>query len=106
MLNTPRAESEEHKVHIKGETPSRTWQTLWDFEDYLPQSWKQMPSEAIDNSYNGGAPLMIEDFAKCIIDDSRPPIDVIDAVNMTAPGLMSEVSRENGGAPVEVPSFD
>jgi hypothetical protein len=48
---------------------------------------------------------MIEDFARCIIQDARPPIDVIDALNMTAPGLLSEVSRERGGAPVEVPEF-
>tara|TARA_B100001013_G_scaffold148506_1_gene88101 strand:- start:17 stop:1000 length:984 start_codon:yes stop_codon:yes gene_type:complete len=102
----PRAESDEHKIHLKGETPSRTWQSLWDFENYLPESWKQMPAEAIDSSYNGGVPLMIEDFARCIIDDTRPPIDVVDAVNMTAPGLMSEISRNMGGAPVEVPAFD
>ena len=35
----------------------------------------------------------------------RPPIDVVDALNMTAPGLLSERSREQDGAPVEVPAF-
>ena len=64
-----------------------------------------MPEEAVDNSYNGGTPLMIEDFACCIIEDRRPPIDVVDALNMTAPGLVSEISRELGGAPVDVPDF-
>ncbi|NCO42207.1 MAG: gfo/Idh/MocA family oxidoreductase, partial [Armatimonadetes bacterium] len=49
--------------------------------------------------------LMIEDFARSILDDTRPPIDVVDALNMTAPGLLSEVSRERGGEPVEVPAF-
>jgi len=30
---------------------------------------------------------------------------VVDALNMTAPGLLSEVSRERGGVPVDVPEF-
>tara|TARA_B100000809_G_C15004488_1_gene482698 strand:+ start:242 stop:409 length:168 start_codon:yes stop_codon:yes gene_type:complete len=48
---------------------------------------------------------MIEDFARCIIEDRRPPIDIVDALNMTAPGLVSEISRELGGIPVDVPDF-
>ena len=48
---------------------------------------------------------MIEEFARSIIDGTRPPVDVVDALNMTAPGLMSEVSRAKGGCPVDVPEF-
>ena len=44
-----------------------------------------MPEEAVDDSYNGETTFMIEDFARCIIEDHRPPIDVVDALNMTAP---------------------
>jgi len=63
------------------------------------------PKESIDDNYNGGTPLMIEDFARCIIEDRRPPIDIVDALNMTAPGLVSEISRDRGGVPVDVPDF-
>jgi predicted dehydrogenase len=101
----PRGPKDEHKIYIDGQTPRGTWQSLWDFEAYLSDDWKMMPKEAIDNSYNGGTPLMIEDFARCIAENTRPPIDVVDALNITAPGLISEVSRERGGVPVDVPNF-
>lgn len=101
----PRGPQDEHKIYIHGQTERGTWQSLWEFQQYLPQTWKEMPEEAVNDSYDGGSSLMIEDFARCIIEDTRPPIDVVDSLNMTAPGLLSEVSRQRGGAPVEVPEF-
>ncbi|MEW6356159.1 MAG: Gfo/Idh/MocA family oxidoreductase [Planctomycetota bacterium] len=101
----PRGPKDEHKIYVEGRTPRGAWQSLSDFSEYLPAAWKSMPPEAVNDSHDGGSPLMIEDFARSILDDTRPPIDVIDALNMTAPGLMSEVSIEQGGAPVDVPEF-
>ncbi len=37
--------------------------------------------------------------------DTTPPIDVYTAMDFTVPGLVSEASITNGGAPVEVPDF-
>jgi len=101
----PRAPGEEHRVYVHGRTEPGTWESLWNYADSLPEAWKRLPAEAVNDSYDGGSPLMIEEFARCILDDTRPPVDVVDALNMTAPGLCSEVSRERGGAPVEVPEF-
>ncbi len=101
----PRAPGEEHRVYVHGRTERGTWESLWNYADYLPDAWKNMPAEAVSDSYDGGAPIMIEEFARCILDDTRPPVDVVDALNLTAPGLLSEVSRRRGGAPVEVPEF-
>jgi predicted dehydrogenase len=101
----PRAPGEEHRVYVHGQTERGQWESLWNYAEYLPESWKNMPPEAQTDSYDGGAPLMLEEFARCIIDDTRPPIDVVDALNMTAPGLISEISRARGGVPVEVPEF-
>jgi len=101
----PHAEGEEHKVYVHGRTAPGTWESLWNYSEYLPDAWKNMPAEAVSDTWDGGAPLMLEDFARCIIDDTRPPVDVVDALNMTAPGLMSEVSRQKGGCPVDVPQF-
>jgi predicted dehydrogenase len=101
----PRSPQEEHKIYIHGQTPPGTWQSLWDYEAYLPEMWQQLPPELVSNRFDSGDALMIEDFARCIRDDTKPPIDVVDALNMTAPGLLSEVSRQRGGAPVEVPEF-
>jgi predicted dehydrogenase len=101
----PRAPGEEHRIYVHGTTPRGTWESLWNYAEYLPQEWKTLPEEAVNDSYDGGAPLMIEAFARCILDDTRPPVDVVDALNLTAPGLLSEVSRQRGGQPVEVPEF-
>ena len=101
----PRAPGEEHRVYVHGRTAPGTWESLWNYSEYLPEEWKILPEEAVNDSYDGGAPLMLQAFARCIIDDTKPPVDVVDALNMTAPGLLSEVSRAKGGAPVEVPEF-
>jgi predicted dehydrogenase len=101
----PRAPGEEHRIYVHGTTPRGTWESLWNYTEYLPDAWKNLPAEAVSDTYDGGAPLMLEEFARCILDDTRPPVDVVDALNLTAPGLMSEVSRQKGGQPVEVPEF-
>lgn len=101
----PRAPGEEHRVYVHGRTEPGTWESLWNYSDYLPDAWKNLPAEAVNDSYDGGAPLMLEEFARCILDDTKPPVDVVDALNMTAPGLLTEVSRQKGGQPVEVPEF-
>ena len=101
----PRAATEEHRIYVHGQTAPGTWESLWNYDEYLPDEWKTLPAEAVNDSYDGGAPLMIEAFARCILDDTRPPVDVVDALNMTAPGLLSEVSRDRGGQPVDVPEF-
>jgi len=101
----PRFPEDGHRVYVEGQTPRGTWQSIWDYESYLPEAWRRMPADAINDHYDGGAPIMLEEFARCILDDTRPPIDVVDALNMTAPGLLSEVSRERGGVPVDVPEF-
>jgi predicted dehydrogenase len=100
----PRGPKDEHKIHVKGKTPPGTWQNLEELATYLPPAWQALPADKA-TGYDGGSALMIEDFARAILDNTRPPIDVIDALNMTAPGLMAEVSAERGGAPVDVPEF-
>ncbi len=101
----PRGPKDEHKIHVDGVTPKGEWQPIWAYADYLPQAWQHFPKEEIKEGFDSGTWLMVEDFARCILDDTRPPIDIIDALNMTVPGLMSEVSIQQGGVPVEVPEF-
>jgi len=101
----PHAPGEEHRVYVHGRTERGQWESLWNYAEYLPESWQALPEEAVNDSYDGGSPIMIEEFARSIIDDTKPPVDVVDALNMTAPGLMSEVSRAKGGQPVDVPEF-
>ena len=101
----PRAPGEEHRIYVHGRTPRGEWESLWNYAEYLPEKWQKIAPEAVNDTYDGGAPLMIEDFARSISDDTKPPVDVVDALNMTAPGLISEISRSKGGQPVDVPEF-
>lgn len=101
----PSSPTDEHRIYVHGKTPRGTWQSLWDYAHYLPERWLSLPADAVRDDHDGGAPLMVEEFARCILDDTRPPIDVVDALNLTAPGLLSEVSRQEGGRPVAVPEF-
>lgn len=48
---------------------------------------------------------MLDAFVDCIVRDARPPIDVYDAMDYTAPGLCAHLSAERGGEPVAIPSF-
>lgn len=45
MLVTKRqgGPQDQHKIYIDGQTPQGTWQNLWEFKDYLPDTWKQVP---------------------------------------------------------------
>lgn len=101
----PRAPGEQHRIYVHGRTEPGTWETLDQYEEYLPQEWQRYAPEAVGDGYDGGSVLMIEAFGRCILDNTRPPVDVVDALNMTAPGLLSEQSRDAGGQPVEVPEF-
>ncbi len=53
----------------------------------------------------GGDYFEIREFVDCIINDTKPPVDVYEALDMTVPGLVSELSINRGSIPVPVPDF-
>lgn len=81
----------------------RAWQSLWDFEEHLPDYWRASP-EATD-SHGGSDGFTLAAFLDSIVEGSEPPIDVYRALDFTVPGLMAEVSIAQGGAPIAVPNF-
>ena len=101
----PRGPKDEHKIHVDGVTPKGEWQNIREYNEYLPEAWKRIPEDEITDGFDSGSWIMLGDFAECVLHGTEPPINIIDALNMTAPGLMSEVSVQKGGVPVEVPEF-
>jgi len=83
------------------------WHDINEFSEYLPDEWKMIPADKVSDGYDGGLPILIERFAKCILEgeEGKVDIDINDAVNWTATGFMSEASAENGGIPFNVPSL-
>ena len=95
-----------HKVYVEGRCEPGQWRDLSEFEQYLPDYWQRVPAESQSAGYAGGDGVMIEEFARAILTNTDPPVNVIDAVNMTAPGILSEQSAEQGGKPIDVPAFE
>ncbi|MFQ6040657.1 MAG: Gfo/Idh/MocA family protein [Candidatus Poribacteria bacterium] len=82
------------------------WRSLWDFEqEFMPEIWRNPPQEALRAGHGGGDYFEVRDFIDAIVNDTKPPIDVYEALDMTAPGLVSEESINNGGIPLPVPDF-
>ncbi len=83
---------------------SEQWRPLSQFDDLLPDRWKNPPAEAQDVG-DLGEYFKVRDFVDSILNDTQPPIDVYTAMDYTVPGLVSEQSIAGGGAPMEVPDF-
>ncbi len=109
------SEHDIHKVHLRGICNSNEWRNVYDFKGFLPKEWDVYPEgffgefESSDNcrsQYDHGAPLLLNSFADAIRNDTTPTVSLDFALNWTAAGIASQLSAENGGESVEVPSFD
>jgi predicted dehydrogenase len=84
----------------------RQWRPLAELEEeYLPEIWRSRPAALQSQAHGGADGLTILAFVDAILNDKESPIDVYRALDYTVPGLMSEVSAKQGGAPVAVPDF-
>lgn len=58
------------------------------------------------SQYDHGAPLLLNNFADAIKKDKTPSVNLDFALNWTAAGIASQISAENNGEMIDVPSFD
>jgi len=86
------------------EQEHREWRPLSDFEDNLPEFWRNPPEAAIRAGHSGGDYFVIQDFIACALGRAPNPIDVYRAAEWTAVGLCSQQSILTS-QPVAVPSF-
>ena len=108
----PQGPTDFHKIHIRGLCRPNEWSNVYDFRGFLPKEWDIFPENHFDDTkdngtekFDIGAPLLLEAFANCIINNTEPPVSAARALNWTAAGLLSEASVNGGGIPVEVPDF-
>ena len=104
--------NDNHRVHVRGLCGDHEWKNVFDFKEYYPDFWDIFPEGHFDDTvddcrskFDSGLPVLMKAFADSIINDTTPPIDVGMALNWTAAGILSGVSAENGGVPIEVPLF-
>ena len=55
--------------------------------------------------HEGGDFFIVEDFINAIRYGTKPAIDVYQACEWTAVGLLSELSVTNGGRAIDIPRF-
>lgn len=97
---------ETHRVWFSDHSPdTETWLPLSDFEEYLPEKYKNPPEEALKAGHWGGDYWQVVDFIEAIRTGQPPEIDVVTALEWTAIGLCSIESINRGGVPVDLPDF-
>jgi len=101
----PRGLGDTHKIWLADYCKKYEWKPLKDYEEYLPEMWRKPPEEALKTGHWGSDYFIVKDFIESILYDKKPPIDIYDALNFTAPGLVSEDSIKQGGKPMPVPDF-
>lgn len=102
----PRGFGDDHKIWLADYHKDLGWHSLWEFEaEFMLDIWRNPPEEALKAGHGGGDYFEIREFVDCIINDTKPPVDVYEALDMTVPGLVSELSINRRSIPVPVPDF-
>jgi len=104
----PRGLGDQHKIYFTKEGESlddAQWQPLSDFNEHLPERYKNVTEEQKTAGHWGGDFFIIEDFIEAVKGKQKPAIDVYDACEWTAVALLSELSVMNGGRTMEMPDF-
>jgi predicted dehydrogenase len=84
----------------------REWQPLWDHaEAFMPDEWRDVTPEALAAGHGGTDYFCVRDFCRAVLAGRPVPIDVYRAMDYTLPGLISEQSILQDGAPLPVPDL-
>ena len=82
------------------------WRPLMDMADeFLLDFWKNPPEEALQAGHGGGDYWQVRDFVDSILNDTKPAVDIYDAMDYTVPGLISQQSIARDGAWLDVPDM-
>jgi len=101
----PRGLGDQPKIWLRKDARGiLEWRPLWDYyEAFMPDFWKHPPKEALEAGHGGGDFWEVHDFVSAVLEEREPPIGIDLAMDMTLPGLASQVSIAQGGSWVEVP---
>lgn len=81
------------------------WQNLSEYHQYLPARYLQASEEQNSAGHGGGDFFIVSDFVEAIRTGCKPAVDVYDACEWTAVGLLSALSVTNNGRTMTVPRF-
>jgi predicted dehydrogenase len=98
------------KIWLRERDPKFRWRELSLFSDvpelakkYLPEIWSDVPDAVKRTGHGGGDFFIMQAFINSILNKTKPPIGVHEAMDMTLPGLISQQSILQDGAWLGVP---
>ena len=59
-----------------------------------------------EGGHGGADKKMMKAFIKCIVEDTKSPLDVDFAIRMSIPGIIADESSKQGGTALEIPDVD
>jgi predicted dehydrogenase len=102
----PRGLGDDHKIWLKDmDNHEGGWRSLADFKDYLPERYKNATEVQRAAGHWGGDFFIVQDFVDAVRSGVKPAVDVYEACEWTAVGLLSELSAMNGGRAMEMPNY-
>ncbi len=81
------------------------WRDLKECSEYLPERYRAATDEQNKAGHGGGDFFLVQDFVDAIRENKKPDIDIYQACEWTAVGLLSELSVMNNGKTIDVPDF-
>jgi len=92
------------KIFLMDRHEECTWHDLEELaEESLPDIWLNQPEEAKRSGHSGGDYMEVLDFVDAMINGTDPDIGIDEAMDMTLPGLVSQLSIEQGSVWLDVP---
>lgn len=83
---------------------TRLWKQIKELEEeFLPRQWKEYEELASKSGHHGGDFIQMLDFVDAVHGKARTPLGIHEGMDMTLPGILSQVSIANDGAWVDVP---
>ena len=79
------------------------WRDLAECSEYLPERYRIATDEQNKAGHGGGDFFLVQDFVDAIRENKKPDIDIYQACEWTAVGLLSELSVMNNGKTIDVP---
>jgi predicted dehydrogenase len=100
-----RAPGEKHRVWLRSwSKDASTWLDLNELADeFLPAAWRENEAIAKTTGHGGGDFFEVLDFIAACRGERPAPTGIHEAMDMSLPGLLSQLSMDQNGAWIEVP---
>jgi predicted dehydrogenase len=98
-----RAPGERNRIWLQCMGGDMAWHELQELDERLPAWWRELQEAAQHTGHGGGDLYVIAEFLAAIREGRPPLLGIHDAMDMTLPGLCSQLSIAEGGRWVDVP---